>query len=134
MRIEREEGESTHFGQVISDAKLIKSGRHECNGALVLKFESGGQAEVFDAGGDCCENRYLTCDDDLSALIGGKLLSVECEAATSVDDEHGEPHEQMFVKVSTDKAVITLCTHNEHDGYYGGFDVKMVYKEERGSP
>jgi hypothetical protein len=32
-------------------------------------------------------------------------------------------HEVQFLRVSTDAGTIVCETHNEHNGYYGGFNV-----------
>jgi hypothetical protein len=66
----------------------------------------------------------MTTDDDLQSLIGGKLVRVEAKAAPDREDEYGE-HEQVFVEVGTDKGLITIVNHNEHNGYYGGFGLEL---------
>ena len=35
-------------------------------------------------------------------------------------------HDECFVEIGTDKGHITLVNHNEHNGYYSGFDLVMT--------
>jgi hypothetical protein len=92
---------------------------------LAIHFDDGRILMIGDGGQNCCENRYMTCDDDLSGHEGGQLLHIDlCAGGEDVSDEdsYGR-HETQFVKVQTTKGSITLCTHNEHNGYYGGFSI-----------
>lgn len=114
------------MGRTISAARIDEDVRED--GALVLSFEDGGELLVFDEGRSCCESRYLTCDDDLSDLIGGKLTSIELREGGAAERDW-DFHETQFVKVETDKGGVTLCTHNEHNGYYGGFCIRLAFKE-----
>jgi hypothetical protein len=107
---------------------------------LAIEFNEGRTLVIADNGQSCCESRYMTCDDDLSGHEGGSLLYVEMDAAAPpskadvvVEPEPAEDdwdsdncHETMFVKVQTTKGSFTLCTHNEHNGYYGGFSLEMT--------
>lgn len=107
----------TAVGMTIRKAEMVGDG----DGAIVLTFD-GGTLTIKDEGRSCCESRYLTCDDNLDNLIGDALVSVEeREGPTSDDDEWGEVHETAFVVITTDKGAATVATHNEHNGYYGGF-------------
>ena len=36
-------------------------------------------------------------------------------------------HDVVFVDIRTDKAFVTIATHNEHNGYYGGFELSLRY-------
>ena len=90
--------------------------------AIVIESD-GNVVEFFDDGQCCCENRYITCDDDLEQYAGAKLLSVETRDGPEEEDKYGDSHETQFLKFVTDKGDITACTHNEHNGYYGGFSV-----------
>lgn len=83
------------------------------DGDLVLILEDGGQS--------CCEKRYMVIDDDLDEYVGAKLLGFETKDAPDV--ESGEVHEVQFLEVMTSVGPITAANHNEHNGYYGGFDV-----------
>lgn len=97
--------------------------------ALVLTLENGTSIEIMDTAQNCCERRYPTTDDDLSAIVGAKLLRVEVKGSKDItpetDEYAGETHEVAFVDIITSKGTVTLATHNEHNGYYGGFDLQV---------
>lgn len=121
------EGSAKYEGRKIVAAELTKGdGRPSCGEPgeeLLLTFDDGAKISIRDEGQSCCESRYITTDDDLSKIVGGKLKRIESKAAP--DKERGEDdwgdHEMCFVEVGTDECFITICTHNEHNGYYGGF-------------
>jgi len=88
---------------------------------LRLTFEDSSAYDIIDDGQNCCEHRYITCDDDdVSSLVGGVLTKIEAKEGNNIEVWY-DAHETMFVEVATDKAHIMLVTHNEHNGYYGGF-------------
>ena len=93
---------------------------------LRLTLDSTTVVDIFDNGQSCCESRYMTTDDDVSSLIGGKLIHITAKDGPNGDAFEDECHETMFVEVATDKGFITLVTHNEHNGYYGGFALKVM--------
>lgn len=97
--------------------------------ALEFIFSDGMGIAIFDDGQSCCENRYMTTDDDLSRFIGAELVSAETSSAPNIEYEDGD-HEVQFLKVTTSFGVFTMESHNEHNGYYGGFsiDVREVEK------
>lgn len=133
-----------YVGKKITDAEVKDD-------ALYLTFEgTDKKLKIEDGGQSCCENRYMTTDDDPKSLIGGNLRAIEeregedvkdpcyrCEGrGTDLDGEEcvscsgskvcsWSDHETAFVIVSTDQTSITLCTHNEHNGYYGGFALRV---------
>jgi len=75
---------------------------------------------IFDDGQSCCESRYMVCDDDLTAYIGAQLMDVTIEDAPDMPDEYGV-HQVQFLHVKTSAGSFTVSSHNEHNGYYGGF-------------
>lgn len=91
------------------------------NNSLRIAMADGRTLMLDDGGQSCCEHRYMTCDDDLSGYEGATLVNVETRDAPSVEDEYGNEHEVQFLVVTTSKGTITAATHNEHNGYYGGF-------------
>jgi hypothetical protein len=95
--------------------------------SLILEFTDGTALTIWDDGQSCCESRYVTCDDDINCLIGGKFHSVILKEADDIPTS--DIHEICFVDVWTDRSVITLCTHNEHNGYYGGFNLKITERK-----
>lgn len=79
---------------------------------------------IFDDGQNCCETRYMVCDDNLDAFIGATLLDITIEDAPNPDDCYGI-HEVEFLHVETTEGSFTISNHNEHNGYYGGFRIVM---------
>jgi len=102
----------------------------EVEGALVVTLHDGRSFMLYDDGRSCCEERYMTCDDDLDAFIGSSILGVEVRDGGSSEDEYGNEHEQQFVIFKTSLGEFTIVTHNEHNGYYGGFWLKILAIEE----
>jgi hypothetical protein len=103
--------------------KIIEAGINDER--LLLKFEDGVSIKVWDDGQSCCEHRYITCDDNVQDLVGGILTKIESKEGDSKEEDY-ETHEWCFVDIVTDKATITMCTHNEHNGYYGGFGLLVT--------
>lgn len=96
------------------------------NDCLVISFIDGSQIKLYDDGQSCCEHRYMNCDDDMSKLIGGKLVSFEILSADNNDAEDW-CHEIQFLRVITDRGDMRVSNHNEHNGYYGGFAIVARY-------
>ena len=118
------------------DQKVIASAMNKTiiaayyDDAVVLRFDDGSAISISDDGQSCCENRYMTCDDDLNKLVGDKFLGVEVRGGESGDDDDGYTvHETEFVEVKTTGPGVTLVTHNEHNGYYGGFLIRVRVAE-----
>ena len=92
---------------------------------LRFTFTDGSSVGIQDEGQSCCESRYMVSnDDDLSGFKGSKLLGAELVAAAdyaSIDED--EVHEVQFLNIITSAGTFQLASHNEHSGYYGGFDV-----------
>lgn len=103
--------------------KTIASVSLGSDDALHFVFADGVKLKMWDDGQSCCERRYMTTVDDLSFFVGAKLLGVEIKEAPPVDDGY-EEHEVQFLEVQTSIGVFTMASHNEHNGYYGGFCVK----------
>ena len=93
--------------------------------ALHFTFADGSKLKLFDDGQSCCESRYMRTDDDLSAYIGAALISAEVREGPNIEDTYGE-HEVQFLLVTTSKGTFTMSSHNEHNGYYGGFLIRAA--------
>ena len=102
--------------------KTILSLKLGADDALHFVFTDGTKLKISDEGQDCCESRYMRTDDNLSEFVGAKLLDAEIKSAPNIADEWGE-HEVQFLEVKTDRGVFTMASHNEHNGYYGGFAI-----------
>lgn len=91
---------------------------------LKFQFDDGTLLDLWDDGQSCCESRYLTCDDkaDFDQWKGAKLVKIETVPGPDIDGG-SEHHETEFLNVETDRGLIQCVSHNEHNGYYGGFSV-----------
>lgn len=103
------------LGKAIASVKLEED-------ALHFVMDDGTKFRLYDDGQSCCENRYMRTDDDLATFAGAKLTGVEIKEAPSVSAEY-EEHEIEFLEIQTDRGVFTMASHNEHNGYYGGFHI-----------
>jgi hypothetical protein len=95
------------------------------NDDLIFTMEDGAKAAIYDGGQSCCEERYMHTDDDLQAFVGATLISAEVRDAPDIEDDRGEVHEVAFLIVTTSLGAFTVETHNEHNGYYGGFAIMV---------
>ena len=102
-----------YIGKTITELELKDD-------SLYFTFADGSKIAMFDNGQSCCEYRYMTTDDDLLYFVGAKLVNVEVLDGPDIDDGH-DCHEMQFLHVTTSEGVFTVETHNEHNGYYGGF-------------
>ena len=107
-----------YYGKKVESAE-IKDNR------LNITFDDGVDISLWDNGQSCCEERYITCDDDVSSLVGGVLTDISVSDVTESGGDY-DVHEIAFVKVVTDRFAITLTTHNIHNGYYGGFGLTIT--------
>lgn len=106
-----------YYGKTIRKAELVDD-------KFNIEFEDGIKIQISDEGQSCCESRYLTCDDNLNELVGQKLVRIEVKEATEREHEWAT-HEICFLEIQGDKSSITFATHNEHNGYYGGFGLSI---------
>lgn len=108
------------IGKAISSVG-IDNAANGGDGALVFTFTDGYRLSLFDSGRSCCESRYLTTDDNLAYYAGATFNDAEVEEGPGITAEYGEEHETAFLKVHTSLGTFTVTTHNEHNGWYGGF-------------
>jgi hypothetical protein len=90
---------------------------------LRFDFEDGPSVTMVDEH-SCCEHRYMTTDDNLEEMSGAILRDVTCAQGPDVVVE-GDFHESAFLRIQTSKGEFVICTHNEHNGYYGGFNLSV---------
>lgn len=109
---------SDYYGRRIRHARLEEE-------RLLIAFEDGVTIALTDEGQSCCEARYMRSDDDIASLIGGTLAAMTVKEGPDEVGEYGDTHETCFVEVQTDKGFITIASHNEHNGYYGGFAMSI---------
>lgn len=66
-------------------------------------------------------------DDELNDFVGAKFI--KAEIVDGPDLETGDScHEQQFLLIDTSLGTFTMVTHNEHNGYYGGFALTIQQK------
>ena len=83
---------------------------------------NGARIDLGDEGQSCCEHRYMTTDDELGYLVGARLVDIFTAEAPDGPHEY-DVHEVEFLKIVTDMGTATFENHNEHNGYYGGFNI-----------
>lgn len=111
----------------IAVGKVIDSVVLGVDDALHFVFQDGSKMKLSDDEGICCERRYMTVDDDLSFCVGAVLMSVEVKDSLYIDDDMiDDAHEIQFVEVMTNRGCFSVVTHNEHNGYYGGFAINLA--------
>lgn len=102
-------------GKTIADVTLD-------NESLTLRFTDGSGICFYDNGQSCCESRYMRTDDNLKDFIGATFDNAAIKDAPSIPHEYGD-HEVQFLEIQTSKGHLTMSSHNEHNGYYGGFSI-----------
>lgn len=125
-------GEHIRSASALKDAmgKQITSLSLSEDSQLRIKFSDGTGLRIWDDGQSCCESRYTRTDDDLSAFVGANLLDVAVRDGGGTGEEDGDYHDIQFLVLSTDRGDITFSSHNEHNGYYGGFSLSAVPLED----
>lgn len=113
------ESPSLPLGKTISNIALEEQ-------SLTLKFTDGSTVFFADQGQSCCESRYMSCDDDLPCYVGAKFTGAELKEAPNLECDYDNEHEVQFLEIQTDRGVFTISNHNEHNGYYGGFLIKVT--------
>ena len=98
----------------------------EENNALHFEMDDGSKFKLYDNGQSCCESRYMRTDDDLAYFVGALFIEARIAEAPNAPDEYGGEHEVQFLIVSTSKGEFTCQSHNEHNGYYGGFAIEAA--------
>lgn len=104
------------IGKQLYSVKLVRD-------ELVLKFEDHTGVAIYDDGQSCCESRYMVCDDDLTQFAGAVLIGAALKDVEYSSSNYGD-HEIQFLEIVTTAGSFTLASHNEHNGYYGGFNLK----------
>lgn len=94
--------------------------------ALFLTLADGSTIEIYDGKQSCCEYRYMKTDDDLSDYVGAEVRSIDVRNGPPVEKSvHYDRRyiEEQFLIVETNKGAFTIANYNEHNGYYGGFEL-----------
>lgn len=104
--------------------KLIE--RIEVEDDSIIIALVGGQVFELQHVQDCCERRYFVLDDDVTYYHSAELRDIKMARWANLGYEpqnYVDTHEIMFLDIYTTKGVISICAHNEHNGYYGGISV-----------
>lgn len=118
------------LGKTIASLALKTHDQRDID-ALVFHFTDGTAMQLRDEGQSCCETRYMHTDDKLSDFVGAQFLGAEVRDAPSIPSkEYEDVHEVQFLIVKTSIGEFTVETHNEHNGYYGGFAIEASIVEE----
>lgn len=91
---------------------------------ITLRFLDGTGIVFRDDAQSCCERRYMRTDDNLSDLHGKNFSGAEVKDGPSEEDPDSyECHDVQFLELRAEDRTVTISSHNEHNGYYGGFDI-----------
>lgn len=105
--------------------KEIKSMCIDSNDRFVVEFVDDSVIAIYDDGHSCCEHRYMHSEDELDFEYHAGSIFRFVQVVDGPDIDDCECHETKFCNVLTDKGVIQLVCHNEHNGYYGGFSIAI---------
>ena len=92
--------------------------------ALFIRFADGTALAIRDDEFNCCERRFLTCDDDLANAANAVFIGLQLNRVDQGAGERDAAHDVGFLEVLTSHGSFTVCTHNEHNGMYAGFSVR----------
>lgn len=90
---------------------------------LNVAFDTGDVLRIWDDGQSCCERRYMSTDDDLAHYAGATFIGADVRLGDNREDDY-DVHEVSFLIVNTSLGSFTVANHNEHNGYYGGFEIR----------
>lgn len=112
--------------QFLREVKHLQVGSFELvdDEHLLIICICGSHYKIYDNGQRCCEKRWMTCDDDLSMFQGCTISDIEILDYKESDDEDecGDVEDIQFLRIMTNLGDFRICMHNNHNGYYGGFD------------
>lgn len=106
--------------------KVIKT--YFKNDVISIFLENGINLLIKDDAQHCCEKRYMTTSDDINSIVGENLLNIFVKNCNKIESDC-KVYEIAFLEIKTDKQSITFESHNEHNGYYGGFNLMIVFKD-----
>lgn len=90
---------------------------------LVIRLDNGQEFTFWDGGRECCEVRYMSSNDNPDDYIAAEYRGYELVECSSSGCYY--VHEIQFLNINTSVGVFQVVNHNEHNGYYGGFDIKV---------
>lgn len=109
-----------------SIGKTIKEITFDGNSTLHFVFDDDTKIKIYDDGQCCCEERYMTTDDDLEYFVGSKFVGLEIKTGPPiVKKDCTDLHEIEFLEIQTDIGCFTMANHNIHNGWYSGFAIAI---------
>ena len=112
-----------YYGKTISSIELNED-------VLRMKFNDSTEFELsFDQ--CCCEERFMSTDDDLNYYIGSKFTGAALQNLHIEEETNDAYHEVAFLNISTSLCVFTIDSHNKHNGYYSGFCLRIKGEQEK---
>ena len=117
----------TAIGKTITTLSL-DPGEDSTEDKLRMTFDDGSKIAIYDNGQSCCEHRYMSTDDDLTVHIDAILVSGELRDGPDKDGED-DTLECQFLLITTSRGVFTMANYNSHNGYYGGFALRVISEE-----
>lgn len=74
----------------------------------------------------CCEKRYFECQsDNLKGFHREVITAIEVSPTVRADDGQDHCKDCNFLRIVTTKDTYVFACYNEHNGYYGGIDLKI---------
>ncbi len=92
--------------------------------SLLFTFTDNSKIKIYDDGQSCCEHRYMNTDDNIQDYVGAKFNNADVQDGPNSIEDYNET-ECQFLIITTDKGSFTIKNYNEHNGYYGGFYMKV---------
>ena len=117
-----------YVGFVISDTVFIFENDPESGKEIhkfCIQFTNGLVVKIYDAGQQCCEQRYVSTDDDINSVKNHKLIDIVSKPISESIVENDERQDICFIEIITTGGCITLVNHNNHNGFYSGFDLTI---------
>lgn len=111
------------INQAITSLGIVKDDWTE--DSLVFELANGFDFRLYDGGQSCCESRYMNTDDDLNYFVGSTLMDIRMASGPSEPGTYGDALDSEFLIVKTSLGEFTVVNYNNHNGYYGGFWVKV---------
>jgi hypothetical protein len=95
--------------------------------SLTFNFKDGTKYEFADHAENCCEKRYIHTDDCLNYFKDSKFVNAEVQdGPTTGDVNNYEVNDSQYLIITTTKGQFTIVNHNDHNGYYSGFDLVVT--------
>jgi predicted phage gp36 major capsid-like protein len=90
---------------------------------IFLTFADMKTLWIWDGGQSCCERRFMRTDDNIQELVGLDFEGLELSTVARCSFESLDEREIQFLKVKAGWVEVVFSSHNEHNGYYGGFSI-----------